>query len=577
MSNYYDFIVVGGGTAGCTVAGRLAENPNVRVLIVEAGVSNPSEIGQITTPSRAMSLRSSEHDWAYKTTFIKRDDYERIDKPNTRGKVIGGSSSLNYFTWIPGCKQTFDDWAEFGGEEWTWEPLKPYLRKSVTYHDDDKLYPEELHKIGSGGPLPLSHAELIPEMKGFRDALTKAWVSKGQPLTEDIYNGEMNGLTHCCDTIYHGQRSGSYLFLKNKPNITIVSSVRSKRLIINKASRECTGVAVMAPSGAELKFYATREVILSQGVFESPKLLMLSGIGPKDELAKHNIELIVESRHVGQNLIDHPAVPFVLQVKEGYGMDDVLVHPGPKHDAAVAQYAKDGSGPVGSACLEMVGFPRIDDYLMRDPVYRAAKASNNGIDPFQSHGRPHFELDFVCMFGSAFQWHFPVPKQGQYVSVVVDCVRTVSEAGEVRLNSADPLEQPYINLNFFHSDLDIIAMREGIRWTYDLLTKGDGFKDIVVAEYPWEMPLDSDEEMKRVVLERSQTAFHPTGTARLSKSVEQGVVDPRLRVHGIKNLRVIDASVIPIIPDSRPQNSVYMVAEKGADMIKADHKDLYKQ
>jgi choline dehydrogenase-like flavoprotein len=131
---HFDFIIVGGGTAGNTVAGRLAENPNVSVLIVEAGVDNPSEIEDIITPSKAMNLRNSQYDWGYKTTMIKRDDYERIEKPNTRGKVLGGSSSLNYFTWIPGCKTTFDNWGEFGGSEWTWDNLLPYLRKSATYH-----------------------------------------------------------------------------------------------------------------------------------------------------------------------------------------------------------------------------------------------------------------------------------------------------------------------------------------------------------------------------------------------------------------------------------------------------------
>lgn len=579
MTNcFFDFIIVGGGTAGNAVAGRLAENPNVRVLIVEAGVDNPSEIEEITTPSMAMDLRSSKYDWGYKTTMIKRDDYERIEKPNTRGKVLGGSSALNYFTWVPGCKQTFDGWEEFGGKEWTWEPLLPYLRKSATYHDDKKLYSPELQRIGGGGPLPISHAELLSEMKAFRDALSKAWLSRGERLTEDVYNGEINGLTHCADTIYKGERSGSYLFLKDKPNITIVSSVRSKRLIINKATRACTGVTVIARSSAELRFYATREVILSQGVFESPKLLMLSGVGPAHELAKHGIELIVESRHVGQNLRDHPAVPFVLRVKDGFGMDDVLIRAGPSHDEALTAYrSHNKSGPMGSGLLEMVGFPRIDPYLMRDPLYRQAKTSNGDRDPFQPHGGPHFELDFVCMFGSAFQWHYPVPKEGCYTTVVVDLVRPVSETGEVTLNSADPIDQPNINLNFFANDLDVIAMREGIRWTYDLLLKGDGFKDIVVDEYPWAMPLDSDEEMKRAVLERSQTAFHPTGTARLSKHIDQGVVDPQLKVHGVKNLRVVDASVIPIIPDCRIQNSVYMLAEKAADMIKAEHKDLYSE
>ncbi|KAI9590939.1 formate oxidase [Syncephalis fuscata] len=574
---HFDFIIVGGGTAGNTVAGRLAENPNVSVLIVEAGVDNPSEIEEITTPSMAMDLRSSKYDWAYKTTMIKRDDYERIEKPNTRGKILGGSSSLNYFTWIPGCKPTFDDWGEFGGNEWTWDNLLPYFRKSATYYDNPKLYGPEFNKLGTGGPIPISHAALIPEMQPFRDALRKAWVSKGVPISENIYDGKMIGLTHCADTIHNGQRSGSYLFVKNRPNITILSSVHSKCLIIDKATRACTGVTVIASTGAELSFYATRDVILSQGVFETPKLLMLSGVGPAAELAKHGLDVIVDSRHVGQHLLDHPAVPFVLRVKDGFGMDDVLLRPGPRKDAAMSAYHSNKEGPVGSGLLDMVGFTRIDKNLNQDPVYSRAKANNGGLDPFSPKGQPHFELDFVCMFGSAFQWHFPTPKEGCYTSVVVDLVRPVSEGGEVTLNSADPLVQPNINLNFFANDLDIIAMREGVRWAYDLLLHGEGFKDIVIGEYPWDMPLDSDEEMKRAVLDRSQTAFHPCGTARLSKNIDQGVVDPQLRVHGIKNLRVIDASIMPIIPDCRIQNAVYMIGEKGADMIKAQHKDLYKE
>jgi choline dehydrogenase len=573
---HFDFIIVGGGTAGCVVAGRLAENPGVNVLVVEAGLGNPWDIDLVTTPSLAQQIRHTESDWDYKATFVDRGVWQRIDKQCTRGRILGGSSAGNYFSWVPGCKPTYDRWAEYGGQEWTWEPLVPYLRKSATYHDDAGLYSPELQKIGAGGPLPIAHAELVEEMKPFREAVTKAWTSRGKPLTENIFDGEMNGLTHSVNSIYKGQRSGSYLFVKDKPNVTILPEVRSKRLIIDYADRTAKGVTVIDPSGNELSFYATREVILSQGVFESPKLLMLSGVGPARELAKHGIDVIVDSRHVGQHLFDHPGVPFVLRVKDGFGLDSTLLRKGPKHDAAVAAYQKNHSGPVGSGLLELIGLPRIDEYLEKDPTYCAAKAANGGLDPFSPEGQPHFEIDFVCTFGSAFQWQYPTPEEGDHITVMVDLVRPVYEGGQVTLNSADPLIQPSINLNFLSDELDIIGLREGVRFAYDVLTKGDGFKDLVVDQYPWDMPLHSDELMRTSIQDRVQTSYHPCGTNRLSKNIDQGVVDPQLKVHGVNKLRVVDASIIPIIPDCRIQNSVYMIGEKGADLIKADHKDLFK-
>lgn len=353
----------------------------------------------------------------------------------------------------------------------------PYLRKSATYHDDAGLYSADLKKLGAGGPIPISHSELIDEMKPFRDAMTMAWKSRGEPVSENIYDGDMIGLTHCIDTIYRGQRSGSFLSVKDKPNITVVAESHSKRLVIDAADKACKGVTVIGKDGRERSFFATREVIMSQVVFETPKLLMLSGIGPSRKLARHAIDTVVDSPHVGQHFLDHPAVPFVLRVKDGYGMDDVLLRAGDKQAVATAAYAKGHQGPVGSGLLEMVDFPRIDSYLACDEQYRAAKAANGGRDPFSPEGQPHFKLDFVCMFGSAFQWHYPVPKTGNHTSVVVDLVRPVSDAGEVTLNGADPLVQPNINLNFFADDLDVVAMREGIRFTYDVLTKGDGFRD----------------------------------------------------------------------------------------------------
>jgi choline dehydrogenase-like flavoprotein len=179
------------------------------------------------------------------------------------------------------------------------------------------------------------------------------------------------------------------------------------------------------------------------------------------------------------------------------------------------------------------------------------------------------------MFCDAFQWHFPTPPEGDWFTVIVDLLRPLSKNGEVKLNSANPLEQPNINLNFFSHDLDLIALREGIRMVDDIVMNGDGMKDIIGDDYPWPMPRHSDEAMIKMILERSQTGFHPCGTARLSKNIEQGVVDEKLKVHGVKGLRVIDASVFPVIPDCRIQNAVYMVAEKGADLIKAEYPNVF--
>jgi len=179
------------------------------------------------------------------------------------------------------------------------------------------------------------------------------------------------------------------------------------------------------------------------------------------------------------------------------------------------------------------------------------------------------------MFSDAFQWHIPTPPKGDYLTVIVDLLRPLSKTGTVTLNSTDALEQPKVNINFFAEDLDLVAMREGVRFVDDIVMNGEGMKDIIEEDYPWPMPRTSDEAMNKMILERSQTGFHPCGTTRMGKDIKQGVVDGKLRVYGVEKLRVIDASVIPVIPDCRIQNSVYMIAEKAADMIKADYPDLY--
>ncbi|KAG4034945.1 hypothetical protein MFRU_002g02940 [Monilinia fructicola] len=571
--SHFDFIVVGGGTGGNTVAGRLAENPNVKILIIEAGPGHNKDIPEIQTPARAFEFRGSQYDWAYKTTMIDREDYTRVEKPNTRGKVLGGSSALNYYTWIRGSKATFDDWEEYGGPTWTWDNCKEYFDKPANYHDDSQLYSPDLAKHGRNGPLDVAISDMVPELEPFRRALSSAWVSKGGILNDEIYDGEMHGLVRCMNTIYQGVRSTSALFLEGKPNITILGHTHAKQILIEDGA--ATGVTVITPEGDELTIRAKREIIVSSGVFETPKLLMLSGIGPIEGLALHGIDVKVESPHVGKNLLDHPIMPHVFRLKDGLGLEDHLLRAGPQHDGAISAYRKNKSGPLSSGLLELVGLPRIDDYLATSKEYLDAEKANGDIDPFGPGGQPHFEIDFVPMFSDAFQWHIPTPPTGSWLTVIVDLLRPLSRNGDVKLNSTNPLEQANINLNYFSNDLDLVALREGCRFIDDILLHGEGMKDIIGEDYPWPMPRNSDEAMKKMVLERSQTGFHPCGTVRLGRSIAHGAVDHELKLFGVENLRVADASVFPIIPDCRIQNAVYMVAERGADFIKAAHPDIY--
>jgi choline dehydrogenase len=233
---------------------------------------------------------------------------------------------------------------------------------------------------------------MIPELAPFRKALTDAWTSKGQELTDDVHNGTMRGLWKSLNSIYDGKRSSSWMYLEDKNNVTVLGQTNSKKLIIENG--KAVGVEVILPDGTETSFRAKREVIVSQGVFATPQLLMLSGIGPKAELEKFGIQQVVESPNVGQNLLDHPILAHVFRLKDGYGLDHYLLRAGLEQDAARAAYRWKNSGPYTSGLLELVGLPRIDERLEKYPEYQAAKAANGGKDPFGPGGQPHCELQF---------------------------------------------------------------------------------------------------------------------------------------------------------------------------------------
>ena len=198
--------------------------------------------------------------------MIDRPEYTRVEKPHTRGKVLGGCSCLNYYTWVRGSHGTYDDWAEFGGKDWDWNGCEEYFDKPANYHDDSKMYSPRLAKVGRKGPLDVAISDMVPELEPFRKALTEAWVDKGEKLTDNIYEGQVNGLVKCMNTIYKGVRSTSAVFLDGKPNITLWCETRCKQILIEDG--KAVGLLLVDKDEQEFEVKAGKEIIMSCGVFE---------------------------------------------------------------------------------------------------------------------------------------------------------------------------------------------------------------------------------------------------------------------------------------------------------------------
>ncbi|PVH68524.1 GMC oxidoreductase [Cadophora sp. DSE1049] len=476
----------------------------------------------ISTPALAFHLLETEYDWGYETTMVDSHGYRRVEKHNTRGKVLGGSSALNYFKY-------------WGGEDWTFEKCRSFFKKGVSFADERNILGVEPPDVGSDGPLKVSPTLNIP----LAAELKRAWTSRGYPITNDIFDGTVNGTTHLVRSIYRAIRSVSTNFIQEL-------LLEGQRVI---------EVETHGMEGRQI-YLVEKEVIISCGVFETPKLLMLS----------------VDSPNVGKHLQDHPILPHVFQVKDGYSLDHVI-RPGPQHDQAALEYKKYQSGPMASGLLKMSAFTRINERLRQCKEWRD-EAEHRGYDPLGPRGQPHFELDFIVglhtnfgcsshwqpAFATPFQPHIAPPLTGSYLTVVVDLLRPLSR-GKVTLRSANFEDPPHINLNFLEHPVDIIGLREGVRFINEVLLRGDGMTDVITDEYPEQLPRHSDDLMRKKLLERVSTSYHPCGSCHMGRTIE-GVVDGCLKVFGVKGLRVVDASVMPVIPDGRVHRNEPCHAER---------------
>ena len=522
----YDYIIIGSGSAGGMVAARLSEHESLSVLLLEAGGREGHWTIRMPAATRN-NFMGGPRNWCFSTEPEPWMDNRRIFQP--RGKVIGGSSSLNGMVFVRGHRADFDGWETSGATGWGYDDVLPHFRSMETY------LPGANEWRGGDGPISVDRLRRHhPLEQAFLDAVGEA----GYSAPAD-YNGEaQEGGTAFDVNIARGERSATAALIgriRHRPNLRIRTGAHATGLIIEGG--RATGVRYIA-DGTLHEARADTEVILSAGAVQSPQLLMLSGIGPADQLRQHGIAVVADLPGVGENLHDHLEVHIKHRCASGLSQNGLLK---PHRMLAIGmQWFLTRSGPAATTPS------RVGAFLRTRP--------GAAYPDIQYHFWPYF-LD---------GWSPPPDKDGYCFDV--GPVQTASR-GWVRLASADPMAAPLMRLNGLREEADRRVFRDSVRITRDIAAQSafDAFRGPEVAPGP---DVTSDADIDAFVRANANSAYHVCGTCKMGQD-EMAVVDPQLRVRGIDGLRVIDASIMPAITNGNTNAPSLMIGEKGASMILA--------
>jgi len=525
-----DYVIVGAGSAGCAMAYRLSE-AGKSVLVIEHGGSDAGPFIQMPG-ALSYPMNMSLYDWGYKSVPEPHLNNRQLVTP--RGKVIGGSSSINGMVYVRGHAGDYNHWAESGAAGWSYADVLPYFKRMETW--DDRGHGGDPDWRGSDGPL---HVTRGPRDNPLHDAFVTAGQQAGYPVTSD-YNGEQQeGFGPMEMTVYKGQRwSAANAYLKpalRRENCDLIRGLARKVVI-----EDGRAVGVEIERGGKVEVIrANAEVILSASSLNSPKLLMLSGIGPAAHLAKHGIDVIADRPGVGKNLQDHLEFYFQFASKQPITLYKYWNLFGKALVGAQWLFTKTGLG--ASNQFESAAFIR----------------SDKGVD------YPDIQYHFLPI---AVRYDGQAAAEGHGFQAHVGPMRSPSR-GEVTLTSADPKDDPRIFFNYMSTEQDWIDFRKCVRLTREIFAQ-DAMKPFVKHEIQPGDALQTDEEIDGFIREHAESAYHPCGTCKMGAVDDpMAVVDPECRVIGVEGLRVADSSIFPRITNGNLNGPSIMTGEKASDHI----------
>ena len=525
----YDFIIIGGGSAGCVLAARLSENPAARVLLLEAGGRDRNPLYHL--PAGFAKMTKGIGSWGWHT--VPQRHLGGTVLRYTQARVIGGGSSINAQIYTRGNPLDYDEWRQLGCTGWSYEDVLPYFRKA----EDNDTFENRYH--GKGGPLGVSQPRApLPVCEAFFDAAAQINI----PRNPDLAGESQDGVGYYQLTQRNARRSSTataYLNpARSRPNLTVRTDAQVRKIVVENG--RAVGVEISGRNGPEI-IRAEAEVILSSGAIGSPRLLMLSGIGPADHLTSVNIKPILDQPGVGSNLQDHVDLCVIAECSGDHSYDKyaqpfwALV--------AGAKYLLTRRGPVASSLFETGGFWYADP-AARSPDIQFHLGLGSGIEA-----------------GIARMEHGGITLNSAYMRP--------RSRGTVRLANSDPATAPLIDPNFWEDPYDREMSIRGLKLAQEIMRQS-ALKPYLLAERLPGPAVQSDADYIAYASRVAKTDHHPCGTCRMG-SDEAACLDPLLRFRGIERLRVVDASVMPRLVSSNTNAATIMIAEKAADFIRAAH------